>query len=277
MSLPVAPLPAAELDQLRREEELSRAALAVSPRRGEQRSVHRQLLRQLGRRRAELERGAAAVAAGWMPFRPSASWVAGLATDPRLFGGRIPSAATLAALPFGLLAGWLVAAVWQGTDALGAALLAITVVLALAGVLHQALAALQQRRLAAASRAIAGTLTANSELSREAWQSPSSWDGSVRPRSSGATEAEVAPLLVFNAPMPARALAALRAAQRSRLFDELVVCSPRPADFRQVTVRSTPSLGLLDPVLVGIIGAESFLVTRWDLAQDLQSSQTERR
>src|SRR5438874_571427 len=53
------------------------------------------------------------------------------------------------------------------------------------------------------------------------------------------------------------------------VFDSFVVCSPRAEDFRAVSAAEAPSLGLLDPVLIGRIGSHSFLIAQWDLAKDL--------
>ena len=78
-------------------------------------------------------------------------------------------------------------------------------------------------------------------------------------------------LRLFNAPMPAQAAVAYRRARESKLFDTFVVHSPRAADFRAVAAAEAPSLGLLDPVLIGRIGPYRFLVAQWDLADDLAS------
>ena len=75
--------------------------------------------------------------------------------------------------------------------------------------------------------------------------------------------------LVFNAPIPAEAVLAYRKAKASELFDSIVVCAPDPAMFREACRQEAPNLGLLDPVLVGYVGDQGFLIAQWDLSRDL--------
>jgi len=84
-------------------------------------------------------------------------------------------------------------------------------------------------------------------------------------------------LRIFNAPMPAHAATAYRRARECGLFDTFVVHSPRAEDFRAVSAAEAPSLGLLDPVLVGLIGQQPFLISQWDLAKDLESAGEQRQ
>jgi len=87
----------------------------------------------------------------------------------------------------------------------------------------------------------------------------------------GAKQGPNGDVRLFNAPMPAHAAVAYRRAQGSGLFDTFVVASPRAEDFCSVQREEAPSLGLLDPVLLGVIGQQHFLIAQWDLAKDLEA------
>ncbi len=230
-------------ESLRRQEELSREALSVPGLTRSQRRIHSTRLQQVTRDSGLLQRGVAAAAAGWVPFQPSPDWFAGFIEDPRFLAGRVRLMSLAVSVPVSVLIAWLLL-LRNPADALAALAGGTIVGLGLFSVLYQLLGQLADRRQAR-------LLDCLSRIS---------------------ARAENQDIRVFNAPMPARTATALRLATDSRLFDQLVVCSPREADFRQVSRTEAPSLGLLDPVLVGVIGDETFLIAQWDLADDLTAA-----
>jgi hypothetical protein len=217
--------------ELRRQEELLTDALGSGALRGEQRRVQTALLRDTRRELTLAKRAAQAVAAGWDPFVVAHDWHWGYVEDPRFLHGRPRLVSTLLALPLAVLAGVWLAGRWE---LLAAGATAAVLWLGLQTTLHEGLSRFAQRK----------------DLDRLGDQNQ---------------------LRIFNAPMPAYAATAYRRAQQSGLFDNFVVRSPRAEDFRQVAATEAPSLGLLDPVLVGRIGGFSFLISQWDLAKDLSS------
>ena len=221
--------------------------------RGQQRRVHTALLAETRDELVVAERERRAVEAGWEPFEPSTEWFQGYVEDPRFLHGRVKLASGMAALPLAGLGGTLLALrreVFPPTNGGG-----------VAGQHAPVLAALGWDLLPAALTALVLLLglqaCIHGVLGRIAQEND-------QRRRGGETE-----LRMFNAPMPAQALLAYRRAHESGLFDALVVHSPRAQDFRAVAVVEAPSLGLLDPVLAGRIGRHSFLIARWDLANDL--------
>ena len=68
--------------------------------------------------------------------------------------------------------------------------------------------------------------------------------------------------LVFSAPIPDRIQARYQAAKRTGLFDLFMVFSPKREHFTQVAPLR------IDPVLVGYLGQECFLIGYWDLSGD---------
>lgn len=205
---------------------------------GEQRRVQTRLLRATRRQLATTGRAGRAIEAGYEPFEPSASWHWGYVEDPRFLHGRARLASALLALPAASALGAAAAGAWR-LELLPAVALALVLLLGLFAVAHNALGRLAERH----------------EL------------GDLDHRSPESSAAD--PLRIFNSAMPPAALTAYRRARQAGLFDTFAVYSPRAEDFRTVTASKAPSLGLLDPVLVGLIGDQRFLVAQWDLAKDL--------
>lgn len=65
--------------------------------------------------------------------------------------------------------------------------------------------------------------------------------------------------------MPAKALEAYHRAKSLRLFDSIMVYSPRREDFQEAAPRMR-----FDPLLIGRIGDHSFLLAYWNLDEDLK-------
>jgi hypothetical protein len=216
-------------EALRGQERLLAENLASGVLRGEQRRVQRALLRDTRRERLLAERAARAIEAGWEPFEPSTEWHWGFVEDPRFLRGRLRLASVLLALLLAALAGALLAMRWEVP---AAAALAVVLWLGLQAASQELLGRFAQRR-------DAGRLGDQDEL------------------------------LIFDAPMPASAAVAYRRARQCGVFDDFVVYSPRMEDFRAVSAAVAPSLGLLDPVLAGRIGPQSFLISQWDLGRDV--------
>ncbi|HLY65173.1 MAG TPA: hypothetical protein VKU60_06555 [Chloroflexota bacterium] len=200
--------------------------------RGEQRRVQTALLRDTRRELALAGQAGRTLEAGYEPFEPAADWHWGYVEDPRLLRGRTRLLSAVVALPLAALAGTWLALRWE---LLATIVTAAVLWLGLQATVHAALGLVAQDR--------------------------------ERRRLGGLDE-----LRIFNAPMPAHAATAYRRAQGCGLFETFAVHSPRAEDFRSVSAAEAPSLGLLDPVLVGIIGEQRFLIAQWDLAEDLQGS-----
>ncbi|GEM_PF-3091896 len=228
--------PLRELALLRRQEGLLNEALSAGHLPREQRRVQRRLLTETRQGIAVQERIVRVLDAGWEPVQPAAGWDWGYVEDPRYLAGRVRVAAVALAAPLAVLAGVLLA---RGlyAELLAAAVSAGVIGLAFQTVVHGILSGLAERR--DARRTVAGD---SSEI------------------------------LLFNAPLPAMPALAYRRAKASGLFDELVVYSPRAEDFRAISASQAPSLGLLDPLLVGRIGSQAFLLAQWDLGRDLAPS-----
>lgn len=214
---------------LRRQERLLTNGLASSDVTGQQRRVQTALLRDTRRELARARRAARAVEAGWEPFQPATDWHWGYVEDPRFLRGQTRLVSWLLALPLALVAGVGLAQRWE---VLAASATAAVLWLGLQATIHEALGRAGERR------------DATRKDDHEA-------------------------LRIFNAPMPGYATVAYKRARESELFETYVVYSPRAEDFREVSGAQAPSLGLLDPVLVGRIGSYGFLIAQWDLAKDL--------
>ena len=200
----------------------------------EQRRVQSALLHATDRQLADARRAQQAVEAGWEPVQPANDWLWGYIEDPRLLRGRtlLPAAAFALALAASAGMGLVLA---RQVEPLAAGATALILAVAAFVACQQQLAALAHRH----DRRLI----------------PGQTDGS-------------ATIHIFNSVLPPAAVTAYRRAQQSRMFDTFVVYSPRPEDFRLVQATEAPSLGLLDPLLVGRIGEHSFLIAQWDLAKD---------
>jgi hypothetical protein len=218
-------------DDLHRQERLLQQSLAAGLE-SQQRRVQTALLRQTQAGLALAQRAREAIENGWEPFRPSAAWGCGYVEDPRFLRGRARIVSTSITAPVAAFAGWLLTTRWE---ALPAALMAAVLFVGLQACLHEVL----------------GRIAEDRDKTRLRYQGDE--------------------LRIFNAPMPQRAIVAYRRARQSGLFDTFTVHSPRAADFRAIAAAEAPSLGLLDPVLIGHIAADTFLIAQWDLAEDLAS------
>jgi hypothetical protein len=225
----MSPSSTSERDALERQERLLRHSLDTAGLPAEQRRVQTRLLADTRRRRTENARIARAMAAGYEPFEPATDWLWGYVEDPRFLRGRVTRASILLALPISAAA--LAGLLLTGHfDALGIAATVTVVPLGLQAAVRDGL-------------------------------------GQWARKHDARLEGEE--IRIFNSAMPAAAIQAYRTATAAGLFDTFAVYSPRPADFRTVEAYQAPSLGLLDPVLVGRIGQRSFLVAQWDLGRDL--------
>jgi hypothetical protein len=214
---------------LLRQERLLTDVLASGAATGEQRRVQTALLRDTRQEIARARQAARAVEAGWEPFEPATDWHWGYVEDPRFLRGQTRLVSWLLALPLAAGAGVGLAQRWE---VLAAIATAAVLWLGLQATIHEALGRLGEGR----------------DATRKGDQEK---------------------LRIFNAPMPTYATVAYKRARESDLFETFVVCSPRAEDFREVSGAQAPSLGLLDPVLVGRIGSYGFLIAQWDLAKDL--------
>lgn len=220
---------------LHQQEHMLRENLASEALSGEQRRVQVRLLRATQRDLALDKRFRQAIEAGYEPFEPSEDWRWGYVEDPRFLHGHIRLASALLAVPLGGALGFGAIAAWH-VDLLASLATALVLALGLYAVLHNVIGWQAER---ATTLALASQATAV--------------DGA----------------LIFNSAMPPDAVVAYRRAREGGLFDTFVVYSPRAEDFRSVQAYKAPSLGLLDPVLAGLIGGRRLLIAQWDLARDL--------